>query len=298
MSAVVYKITHVASGKSYVGSTCQLLRRWSLHRKALRVGKHHSRHLQSAWNKYGEDAFIFEVIEIVDDVGNLIVREQAWINDLKAWRDGYNVSPTAGSPRGVKHTAETRAKVSAAGTGRTLSPGHVALISARAKVASLVHFHSPEARARAGAKNRGKVKPESARRTLSRIRTGMKFPPEWRAAISACAVGRKHGPMPLETRAKLSVAATGKSPTAETRVKLVSAAKLRGAPKLTREAIDRGAAKRKGAKRTSEQKERMRIGRASSPNQQRGKHSPERIAARVSARARNKALMQLKMVAD
>lgn len=294
MKSGIYRITHTATGMGYIGSTGDRKKRWTEHLRRLRVGNHHARRLQYAWNKHGEAAFVFEVLELVDDLAKLIEREQAWIDQLQACKLGYNASPTAGSPRGFKHTAETKAKVSAAGKGRKLSPGHRAIISAGARARGVAHLHIPEIRAIVGKLLRGRPRPEAVKRHLSKLRTGMKFPPEWRAAISAATLGKKHGPMPMETRAKLSVAHTGKCHTPATRVKLSAAAKLRGAPKLTREAIDRGAAKRTGAKRTPEQKERIRSGQLRAGHPQLGtKHTPERIAKRVATRARNKALKQI-----
>src|SRR4051812_39883526 len=131
--SAIYKIEHVNSGKCYVGSTGSLSKRWSQHRKSLEAGTHHSKRLQNAWTKYGGMAFVFYVIENVEDVSDLIHREQFWIDTLQSHKNGYNISPTAGSPRGVKHTAETREKVSLAGKGRKLSEEHRAGISKRAK---------------------------------------------------------------------------------------------------------------------------------------------------------------------
>ncbi len=291
MKSGIYAITHRATGRKYVGSTVNRVKRWSQHRARLRRGRHHSKPLQNAWTKYGEAAFLFELIELVDDPAKLIEREQFWIDALQARGHGYNVGPVAGSPLGVRQSAETKAKKSAAGRGRKLSPEHVALIKVRAKAASLVHLHSPEARAKAGAKNRGRKRSESAVSRTAAARIGMKFPPEWCAAIGAAQRGKKRGPFSPAHKAKLSAARMGHSPTAETREKLSASATLRGAPKLTREAIDRGAAKRTGAKRTPEQRARMRAGRARNVRPK-VKHSPERVAKAAAAKARNKALRQ------
>mgnify|MGYP001617485807 CR=1 FL=1 len=96
----IYQIRHIASGKVYVGSAINPRDRWKNHRVLLRNGKHHSIHLQRAWNKYNEVAFIFEIIEPVLFIEDLIAREQYWIDTLKAstQKHGYNITPTAGSP--------------------------------------------------------------------------------------------------------------------------------------------------------------------------------------------------------
>lgn len=47
----------------YIGQSKTIQRRWHDHLKCLRDGKHVNRHLQAAFQKYGEDAFEFSVIE-------------------------------------------------------------------------------------------------------------------------------------------------------------------------------------------------------------------------------------------
>ena len=83
----------------------------------MRKNKHHSIYLQRAWVKYGEDAFVFDIIESCFSF-ILIYREQFWIDHFKP---EYNIAQKAGSALGVKHTLETRNKVSLAGIGRKLT---------------------------------------------------------------------------------------------------------------------------------------------------------------------------------
>src|SRR5207244_3060364 len=76
-------------------------------------------HLQNAWNKYGEAAFVFEIIERCE-VGICLNREQHYLDTIKPWDHniGYNICRFAGSPREKEVSAETRAKISAAHRGR------------------------------------------------------------------------------------------------------------------------------------------------------------------------------------
>ena len=77
----IYSITHLASGQRYIGSSRNLRCRLWTHRSKLRKDRHNNLHLQRAWNKYGEQAFKFEILEIcLDSPAVLIVREQAWID--------------------------------------------------------------------------------------------------------------------------------------------------------------------------------------------------------------------------
>jgi group I intron endonuclease len=78
---VIYKIRNVVNGKFYVGSTTDTRERFRNHRKMLRGNRHHCRHLQASWNKYGEDCFKFDVQEVVEDATRLWEAEERWLAD-------------------------------------------------------------------------------------------------------------------------------------------------------------------------------------------------------------------------
>lgn len=63
----VYKIICVKTGKFYVGSAKDIRHRQIQHLCHLRKGDHHCIYLQRAWNKYGEDNFVFEVHKACDN---------------------------------------------------------------------------------------------------------------------------------------------------------------------------------------------------------------------------------------
>ncbi|MCR4299295.1 MAG: GIY-YIG nuclease family protein, partial [Gallionella sp.] len=72
MNSGIYKIEHTTSGKVYIGSAADLVKRFSTHRVALRKSKHPNSKLQRAWNKYGEAEFMFSIIEPVEEKARLI----------------------------------------------------------------------------------------------------------------------------------------------------------------------------------------------------------------------------------
>lgn len=123
MISGIYAILNISNEKVYVGSAVKLYYRFAYHKNYLLRNTHYNKYLQNAWNKYGTNGFIFTILELVDDKTKLIEREQFYINLLKSYdrKFGYNLSPTAGSPLGVKHTELTKAKVSEAGKGRKFS---------------------------------------------------------------------------------------------------------------------------------------------------------------------------------
>lgn len=97
----VYKITCLCNGKIYIGSSNNIFKRWEHHRWALRHNEHNNKYLQNAWNKYGEENFRFEIVELctLDKQFDL---EQKYLDELKPFiklGNGYNFLENAGDQR-------------------------------------------------------------------------------------------------------------------------------------------------------------------------------------------------------
>ena len=94
-----------------------------MHIWKLKSNKHDNRHLQSAWNKYGEENFEFGIIETVDNIEELFDAEQAWMDYFQSYNDksGYNISAYAECPCGYPVSDETREKIRQWHLGRKLS---------------------------------------------------------------------------------------------------------------------------------------------------------------------------------
>lgn len=88
----IYAITNSQTQEQYIGSSHDISSRLNQHRAALRRGNHHAKHLQEAWDSYGEDAFLFEILEDVPDLHLLESVEQSYL-DTK--RPVYNSSSVA-----------------------------------------------------------------------------------------------------------------------------------------------------------------------------------------------------------
>lgn len=96
MNIGIYKITNKKSGKFYIGSSDDLNKRKYDHFYELRNGTHINTHLKNAYNKDGEENFIFEVIEECGS-DELLIREQYYLDTLKPFREnGYNIATTVG----------------------------------------------------------------------------------------------------------------------------------------------------------------------------------------------------------
>jgi group I intron endonuclease len=118
MEAGIYSITNTTNGYRYVGSAVNLNKRWNLHRHDLRHGVHGNGHLQHAFDKYGEDAFTFDVLEVCE-IPALIPREQWWLDTAQP---EYNICRIAGSPLGRACAEATHRKLSKAHKGIRHSP--------------------------------------------------------------------------------------------------------------------------------------------------------------------------------
>ena len=186
MKNVIYKIVNLVNDKFYVGSSADAKIRFRQHRKLLRQNRHHCKHLQAAWNKYGEDKFDFRIIERLESASLLEAAEDvwlsAWVGKPECYNSGYSAkAPWRGAPKectpNFGKVMSTEAKANISGTlkafyaadynnhprvGTTHSEETRAKISANrvGKSAGSLHYRfgkevSPEVRQRIGDTQRG-----------------------------------------------------------------------------------------------------------------------------------------------
>lgn len=103
MKGGVYLIKNLANGKIYIGSATNVANRKSSHFCSLRKNTHHNTHLQSAWNKYGDQNFSFSVIQYCHQT-ELLKIEQDCILEYRSddKKIGYNKRTYPDSNYGVK----------------------------------------------------------------------------------------------------------------------------------------------------------------------------------------------------
>ncbi len=107
----IYAIVNRDNGKIYIGSAINFCGRARVHRSDLKGQKHHSHYLQRAFNR-SPNSFYFEIVEEMEKPAReqIVAREQFWMDFYRSWdkKSGYNLSPTAHSCLGYKHTMQTR----------------------------------------------------------------------------------------------------------------------------------------------------------------------------------------------
>lgn len=120
----IYCILCLPTGKFYIGSAVNFAKRFRHHRWYLRRGTHRNHYLQRAFCKYGADAFLFAILEIVEDGNGLRAIEQRVIDQTGALQNGFNLAGDAQAPnQGRKHSVETLTIMSEQKRG-ALNPMH------------------------------------------------------------------------------------------------------------------------------------------------------------------------------
>ena len=104
----IYCIFNLVNGKRYIGSSVDIYNRWHEHIHNLKNGKSHNKHLQSAWDKYGEDNFLFEVLEFCTQ-NNQFEREQYYMDFMNP---EYNFTPVVAANTNRIISEEQKLKIS------------------------------------------------------------------------------------------------------------------------------------------------------------------------------------------
>ena len=236
--AGVYVIRNNVSGRIYVGSSIKIKKRWKHHLNGLRKGTNPSPYLQKSWTKHGEEAFSFEVIEEVQNISELIPREQFWIDHLSAYssKTGLNARPVADSPLGRVMSAEQRLRISLQRKGKPHAPEH----AAKLRALMIARNQSQESRARSGAIIAAvNSNPESRLRTIERNKSA-----EGRRRSAKTFLGKRHT---KETLEKISTKAKTVERLSISMANLSYAIQLGGTH--TKEAREKMSASRRGKKR-------------------------------------------------
>ena len=71
----IYIITNMVTAETYIGSSVDIARRWSDHRRELKTNRHKNALLQAAYDRDGLNVFHLGVLEHVEQVEQLLCRE-------------------------------------------------------------------------------------------------------------------------------------------------------------------------------------------------------------------------------
>lgn len=171
-------------GKCYIGSTNCIRTRIMTHLRDLRKNNHGNQRLQTAWNSYGEESFVFELMEkCQDDRLMLMEREQHYMDTNVS---DYNVCKHANMSQ---HSQESKDKIRSALTGKKKTDTHrIAMSASRVGRPSgrkgKVYDIPDNTRSRMGDTWRGKTLPEETRIKMSNTRKGRKTSDEHKRNIS------------------------------------------------------------------------------------------------------------------
>ena len=91
----IYIITNKQSGKFYIGKSKNIEGRFAHHKAELRHNNHYNIHLQRAWNLYGEESFVFSVLEECKE-DELNDKEIHWISEFGGYKSEFMYNQTKG----------------------------------------------------------------------------------------------------------------------------------------------------------------------------------------------------------
>lgn len=129
----VYQLKNTITGKVYFGSSKNLYNRKNKHLSMLRRNKHRNPNVRKDCEKYGPEAFEFEILAYVPE-NELLEYEQVLL-DLPV--EKYNRCLTAGSNKGIKYSEETKSEMSRVRKGKNYWTGRTHSEEAKRKISKI-----------------------------------------------------------------------------------------------------------------------------------------------------------------
>lgn len=113
----IYIIKNIVTNKVYIGSSTNISVRISSHKNSLKRNKHVNFHLQSSYNKYGIENFLYEIIEYCNEIW-LLKKEEYYIKFFKSndKNFGYNIEEFYKGRK--RHSEESKLKISLGNKGK------------------------------------------------------------------------------------------------------------------------------------------------------------------------------------
>ena len=250
----IYEIRCLGNNKSYIGSASNLVSRRYSHFYNLRRGTHCNRFLQNAWNKYGEDTFVFTILKICS-VKQLVKWEQIYIDKFEAFGKGFNLCPEAGRNSGLRFSEKTKRKMSKDRKGRK---------------------HSEESKRRISKSNKGRECSEETKKKIGKASRRHRHSEKAKRKMSISAKRRPR--CTEETRRKISVLSKGninmlgKYHSEESKKKISESLKGRICSEETRRKISE----------SNKGQTRSKVTKKNNSNAQKGKNLSEKHKKKIS----------------
>ena len=91
----IYCIENIINHKRYIGQSRNINARIAGHKNLLKKNKHDNLHLQRSWMEYGEQNFLFYILELCT-IDKLNEREKYYIKQYKTDDINYGFNMTSG----------------------------------------------------------------------------------------------------------------------------------------------------------------------------------------------------------
>lgn len=175
----IYQIRNLIDNKVYIGSSLNLYKRIYYHIYKLNRNKHNNKHLQNAWNKYGEENFVFEILEFVVSNNELLKKKEThYIQKFNVCDKsiGYNLSTDA-CRNIICDESKQKIKQKAMGNKNWLG-----------------RHHTEETKQKMSKWHTGKIVKQSTKEKLSKLNKGIpKWTKEQRIQMSISRKGKNCG---------------------------------------------------------------------------------------------------------
>lgn len=231
--AGIYKLTSKLSNKIYIGKAINLYKRLREHKNSETQKSNNKFYIRNSIQKYGWDSFDVEILEIIEgfdktkDNNELLVRESYYIDlfDSTNLEIGYNICKSSNDRTGLKHSEETKLKMSLASKGKPKSKEAVEKMR-QSKLGKPRKPHSKET-----------IEKTNQTKRLNKL------------------LGKPRKPFSEESRKKMSEAQKGRKMSEEARQKMSDSSK--GKPK-SKGHVEKMRQVNLGKKHSEETKEKMR----------------------------------------
>lgn len=180
----IYSIKNKVNNKVYIGKTLDSFNnRWNGHIYELNKKVHKNKHLNSAWNKYGEQNFEFCILEQVDDLETANIREKYWIQFYKSFNPVYGYNKTLGGDGGDttigldnEQKLERNRKISANHSRHNKGKKMSEEVKEKIRKKQIGKTRSKEAIEKTSLKNKGKLRSDECREKLREQKIGKNNP--------------------------------------------------------------------------------------------------------------------------